>query len=348
MNWTMGPFVKRKEENPCLCPDDKYVFDCPVQKRPIHWMEKDVFNPAAVVKDGKVYLLFRAEDAVGSHAGTSRIGMAISEDGLHFEIQPSPVFYPDHDDCLDWEWDGGCEDPRIVEREDGVYVMLYTSYDGQVARLCSASSTDLCHWQKHGPVFRNAYGGKYTDLYCKSGSVVTRRQGERFVAERIDGRYLMYFGEGRLYAATSDDLLSWEPVELLPEGGKEAGLYPLMLPRKARYDEFLCEPGPQAIITDKGILLLYNGKCSNPERLGGHTTLYAAGQVLFDKENPLEVLARMTEPFLTPSEDFELNGQVMPTCFIEGLVYFKGAYFLYYGTADSKVAVATCPHQEGM
>ena len=27
-------------------------------------------------------------------------------------------------------------------------------------------------------------------------------------------------------------------------------------------------------------------------------------------------------------------------CFLEGLVYFKGRWFLYYGTADSKIAVA--------
>ena len=51
----------------------------------IRWDDKDVFNPAAVVRDGKVHLLFRAEDKIGKFAGTSRIGLAISEDGLHFE-----------------------------------------------------------------------------------------------------------------------------------------------------------------------------------------------------------------------------------------------------------------------
>lgn len=27
-------------------------------------------------------------------------------------------------------------------------------------------------------------------------------------------------------------------------------------------------------------------------------------------------------------------------CFLEGMVFFKGKWFLYYGTADSKIAVA--------
>lgn len=71
--------------------------------------------------------------------------------------------------------------------------------------------------------------------------------------------------------------------------------------------------------------------------------MYQPGQALLDRDNPTQVLARTSQPFLSPSEPFELAGQVMPTCFIEGLVRFKGQYFLYYGTADSRVAVACCP-----
>lgn len=343
MDWTIGPFEKVSHANPCLAPQPGSSFFCPMQQRQIRWEEKDVFNPAAVVRDGRVWLLYRAEDAVGAHAGTSRIGLAVSGDGLHFETLPAPVLYPGHDGMEAEEWDGGCEDPRVVEREDGTYVMLYTAYNGQLARLCSASSTDLRSWQKHGPVFRQALGGKYKDLYCKSGAVVTSLQGGRFVARKIGGRYWMYWGEGQVYAAVSDDLLAWEPVEFRASGAGEKVLYPVMSPRTGRFDEQLCEPGPQAIWSDQGILLLYNGKGPNPGRLGGHDTMYQPGQALFDPDNPTQVLARTTRPFLTPSEDFELTGQVMPTCFIEGLVWFRERYFLYYGTADSRVAVACCP-----
>jgi predicted GH43/DUF377 family glycosyl hydrolase len=84
----------------------------------VKWEGKDVFNPAAVVKDDKVYMLYRAEDFVGKHKGTSRLGLAISEDGLHFNRLPEPVFYPDNDKMKEFEWEGGCEDPRIVEDEN--------------------------------------------------------------------------------------------------------------------------------------------------------------------------------------------------------------------------------------
>jgi beta-1,2-mannosidase len=50
--------------NPILGPDSSTSFLCPVRKKPVLWEEKDVFNPAAVVKDGFVYLLYRAEDKV--------------------------------------------------------------------------------------------------------------------------------------------------------------------------------------------------------------------------------------------------------------------------------------------
>jgi predicted GH43/DUF377 family glycosyl hydrolase len=53
------------------------------------------------------------------------------------------------------------------------------------------------------------------------------------------------------------------------------------------------------------------------------------------------VLDRTENYFIRPELSFELTGQyVAGTVFLEGLVYFKKRWLLYYGTADSKVAVA--------
>src|SRR5687768_9762188 len=82
--WMIGPFSKQSSVNPCLKPKATLFFD-PVLRRNIGWEAQDVFNPAAVVKEGKVHLLYRAEDTVKKYAGTSRIGLASSPDGLHFE-----------------------------------------------------------------------------------------------------------------------------------------------------------------------------------------------------------------------------------------------------------------------
>ncbi len=82
---------------------------------------------------------------MGHPAGTSRIGLATSADGLHFTRSPAPVLYPGPDAFRSLEWEGGCEDPRVVEDEKGTYYMTYTAFDGRMARLLIATSTDLQH-----------------------------------------------------------------------------------------------------------------------------------------------------------------------------------------------------------
>ena len=85
-NWALLPFTKADDVNPVLLPDTNSTFHCPVRKDTVvQWEEKDVFNPAAVVRNDTVFLLFRAEDSIGKFAGTSRIGIAWSTDGLHFK-----------------------------------------------------------------------------------------------------------------------------------------------------------------------------------------------------------------------------------------------------------------------
>src|SRR5690606_39046862 len=100
-DWTMGPFLKINESNPVLTPLEYSVFVCPVRGSEVRWESKDVFNPAAVVKDDKIYLLYRAEDTVGRHAGTSRIGLAESTDGINFNRRPEPVLFPHEDAYID-------------------------------------------------------------------------------------------------------------------------------------------------------------------------------------------------------------------------------------------------------
>jgi len=348
-DWVMIPFEKIDEVNPVLNPNSSSVFYCPVRKDTVRWEEKDVFNPAAVVKDDKVYLLYRAEDTVGKYAGTSRIGMAISSDGLHFETLPEPVFYPDNDDQKEFEWEGGVEDPRIVEDENGTYYMTYTAYNGDKARLFIATSTDLVNWTKHGSIFSKTEGGKFVAIWSKAGSIVTKQVGNKLLATKINGKYWMYFGESNIYIATSDNLIDWTPMPETDESKKQydemrghEAFKIIFAPREGKFDSELVEPGPPAILTDKGILIIYNSKnhsvTGDPNLPGG---TYSAGQVLLDATDPTKVIARTESNFFKPEKPYEITGQVNSVSFLEGLVHFNGIWFLYYGTADSKIAVAT-------
>jgi beta-1,2-mannosidase len=330
-SWALLPFVKVDSANPVLEPGNG-TFLCPILKKEIRWEDKDVFNPAAMVRDGKIWMLYRAEDKIGKFAGTSRLGLATSDDGLHFERKSEPVFYPDNDSLKIYEWEGGVEDPRVVETSDGKYIMTYTSFDGETARLMLATSTDFTHWTKHGIVLK----GKYKNTWSKSGAIIARQNSDRIVAEKINGKYWMYFGDTDLFMASSDDLINWNPLE---ENGQ---LKKVLSPRPGYFDSRLVESGPYALLREAGILLIYNGmNLANQQR---DTSLapgsYCGGQALFDRSQPDKLISRLEENFIRPDKAYETSGQVNQVCFLEGMVPFRGKWFLYYGTADSKIAVA--------
>jgi predicted GH43/DUF377 family glycosyl hydrolase len=352
-DWALLGFTKIDSVNPVLEPGNGSFID-PIRRKEVAWEAKDVFNPAIVVKDGKIFMLYRAQDKIGQPAGTSRIGLAVSTDGYHFTRFPSPVLYPDNDAEKKYEWQGGCEDPRIVEDEKGVYYMTYTAYDGQNARLLVATSTDLLHWAKKGPVFANAYKGKYSDQWSKSGAIVSRYENGKITAARIGGKYWMYWGDQFIWAAVSDDLLHWTPVEKGMDETDAVSLrgqalhmpdLKIVLPtRSKKFDSDLVEPGPPAMLTDKGILLFYNSR--NIPSIGDPSLpegTYTGAQALLDKDDPTRILHRMDTWFIKPDKPYEMNGQVGKVCFLEGLALFHDRWFLYYGTADSKIAVATRP-----
>ncbi|MEX2344179.1 MAG: glycoside hydrolase family 130 protein [Balneolaceae bacterium] len=266
------------------------------------WEAKDVFNPAAWSDGEQIYMLYRGEDStgIGDWNGTSRIGLATSTDGIHFSREPEPVYEP----VADWELPGGAEDPRIVEIDDTFY-MTYTAYDGETARQALASSPDLRNWDRHGLIFPELG-------WTKAGTIVP---------EKINGRYWMYFGDTNIWIAWSEDLVNWTPIE-----------EPVMRPREGMFDSGLIEPGPTPLITEQGILMLYNSADDD--------LVYRTGQALFDKNDPTKLLSRSDEFFMEPDEELEVDGQIPNVVFIEGYAELNGRGFLYFGMGDSGIGVA--------
>jgi predicted GH43/DUF377 family glycosyl hydrolase len=363
-DWALGPFTP-----PVRVLEDRVdvSFACPLSTGPVFWAAKDAFNPGAVVHDGKVCLLVRGEDAVGRYAGTSRIGLATSSDGLLFELDPEPVLAPRNDRWQAWEWPGGLEDPRVVTAPDGTIVCTYTAFDGKVGCLFVATSRDLRVWTKHGPAFA---GSPYVRRPTKAGAILTELRDGRLVAAQVDGKFWMYWGEGTIFAATSTDLIRWTPLEAdsspdkyltwdpevkgpmghwqLERVAGPQGLRPLAGPRRTRFDSLLTEPGPPPVLTPNGIVLIYNG--ANHYQGGAPDTppfAYQPGQLLFDPADPTAVIGRLEQPFLT-IDSSEAQGQVGNVCFAEGLVAFEGRWLLYMGLADSRVGVSVAALNSGV
>ncbi len=335
----LGPFNRPANAAPVIKPNSASVFNCPMRGRPVHWEAKHTFNPAAVVRDGKIYVLYRAEDDVGhTYAGyTSRLGLAWSEDGVNFTRHPTPVLFPDNDAEKEREWEGGCEDPRLVELEDGSYAVFYTQYhriptekDWKVT-IGIATSTDLFNWKKQGHIVAKLPSGEKL-VPRKSASLVCRVQDGRLVAARINGRYWLYQGEHTITVMSSENLRDWDavPGDVL---GKRPG----------HYDSGFPECGPPAVLTERGIVLLYNAKNATDDTRDATLppAVYSAGQALFDAKDPARLLALSDRPFFKPELPWEASGQYVDgTTFIEGLALFKDRWYLYYGSADTFVGVA--------
>jgi predicted GH43/DUF377 family glycosyl hydrolase len=300
--YPLGPFV-RDRANPILRPGTQ------------PWESKFVFNPAAVVKDGLVQLLYRAQ---GPDL-RSAIGLATSSDGVHFRRRSEPVLVASEP----YELPGGCEDPRVV-RVGGTYYMTYTGYDGTSARLCLATSRDLVRWTKHGPLFPDFETRDVGKPWSKSGAILTTKVTDPATKRR---RYVMYFGDKDIYYAWSDDLVHWTPGPVDQ---------PVMRPEPGTYSAELLEAGPPPLITANGyILLIHNAAAHDPDG----KLVYRAGQALIDPRAPLTELARLTQPFLVPTTPDETAGQVDNVVFVEGLVAYRGEWLLYYGEGDAGVGV---------
>lgn len=297
----LGPF-RPYDRNPILRP------------RGSGWESASVYNPAALVRGDDVVLLYRA------HASdiVSHVGLATSADGIDFVREPEPVLSPSE------PYDRfGCEDPRVTEI-DGTYYLTYTGWDRTAAQLCLATSRDLHTWTKHGPLFPSfdTFGGHQGRedgrTWSKAGGILPVPVG---------GRYLMYFGEGSIFHAWSDDLIHWTPE---PE--------PVMEPAPGTFGSALVEVGPPPILTSSGlILLLHNAAVKTAD--GG--VRYTCGQLLLHPDDPGTILAQLNRPWLEPSTYEDTHGLVSNVTFVEGLAFHRGTWFAYYGQSDSTLGVAT-------
>lgn len=291
-----------------------------------NWESAYLYNPSAIVIDNKVWLLYRAQNS----SRTSSIGLAWSDDGYNFTRYSKPVLTGTES----YERKGGVEDPRVI-RVNGTFYMTYTGFDGKTARLCLATSTDLVNWQKYGPILPNVTDVVYDwqnplaqwsprQGWSKSGAILNERQP--------DGTYHMHFGDSFLYYANSTDLIHWNyTINQMP-----------WAPKLNVWEQGLMESaGPPVKTRDGKWLKIYNGVGTG---LGGYRPAqYSTGQMLIDPVNLPQgpPLARLETPLLQPTSVHELQGQVDDVIFTEGMVQFKGQWFLYFGAGDAFLSTAT-------
>lgn len=290
----------RYSSTPILLPDPTSV-----------WETYNVFNPSVLYTNGLFHMHYRAQGL----DWVSRIGYAVSKDGIEWNRLRQPVLEPQGVGEA-----RGVEDPRVVEIE-GTFYMTYTAYGNEY----------------HGPGKPTHAGGGILPMIASSSNLIDwERLGPMVVGEdnkdhvlfprKIGGRYAaLHRRLPNVWIAYSEDLLSWPNTAM-------ASIYG---PRKDHWwDSQSVGNNGTPIETDQGWLVLNHAY--SPDRV------YRLGVILLDLEDPTQVIHRPLEPIFQPKELWELRGDVPNVVFSCANPVINGRVFVYYGGADHAIGLATC------
>ncbi len=302
---------RRSPKNPIIVPRAENV-----------WEARATFNPAAIMLNKKVHLVYRAL----SGDNTSTLGYARVENYTDVvERSSSPIYVPreNFESKKSSDQGSGCEDPRLTKIGKNIY-LCYTAYDGvsppRVA-ISSISEKDFVSanwkWQKPFLVTPPDIDDKDACLFPEKFKL------GYFILHRIDNE------------VCGDYLSSLDfRHEVVKRCIKVIG------PRANTWDGSKVGVSAPPVKTKHGWLLLYHGVSKS------HNT-YRIGCVLLDLKDPAVVLARSADPIFEPEEQYEKSGTVNNVVFPCGMVVRPAGagrrkmLYIYYGGGDRVVGVAS-------
>ena len=266
-----------------------------------------VCNPAAIMHNGETLLLLRVIDQLGS----SHITVARSKNGeTDWRINTELLLAPTDRD-LPYEV-YGCEDPRVSFLADrGEYVITYTGFSPLGAGVCIATTKDFQTIERYGLVL--APNNKDASIFPR----------------QVNGRYFMLHRPAlgsmeHIWLAESEDLIHWgRPWMIIEERG---GPW---------WDGEKVGGGPPPIETPDGWLVIFHGVQQT-----SHGPIYRVGLALLDLENPRKVIRRLPRWVLGPKESYESSGLIPGVVFPTGTIVDGDDIRLYYGAADTRIAMA--------
>jgi len=270
-----------------------------------------VFNAASVkLADGDTLLLCRVEDRRGlSHLSAARSANGI--DGWRIDSAPTMPAQPQEFPEEIW----GIEDPRITyvpELEQ--YAVAYTSFARGGPGVSLALTKDFKSFERFGVIMPPE---------DKDAALLPRRVGGRWA---LIHRPMTALG-AHMWISYSPDLKHWGSHKVILEA-RRGGWWDA---NKIG----LCSP---PIETAKGWLMIYHGV-----RQTASGSIYRLGLALFDLERPDICLQRGDSWVFGPEASYERGGDVKDVVFPCGQTIGADGDTInvYYGAADSSVALAT-------
>jgi predicted GH43/DUF377 family glycosyl hydrolase len=228
-------------------------------------------------------------------------------------IDTEPTLRPDPERYPEELW--GIEDPRITYVEElGKYAIAYTAFSKGGPGVALALTEDFRSFERLGLVMQPE---------DKDAAVLPRR---------IDGSFAlihrpMHDSGAHVWISYSPDLRNWGGHKLLLHARKGGW-----------WDANKVGLSPPLIETSRGWLMIYHGV---RHTAGG--CLYRLGVALFALDQPDQLLARGDSWIFGPETTYEREGDVANVAFPCGytLAPDGDTLRLYYGAADSSMALAT-------
>jgi predicted GH43/DUF377 family glycosyl hydrolase len=270
-----------------------------------------VFNAAAVrLPDGDTLLLCRVEDRSGlSHLCAARSANGIDE----WRVDPQPTLMSNPAEYPEEIW--GIEDPRITYvPELDQYAVAYTSFARGGPGVSLVLTKDFRSFERYGVIMSPE---------DKDAALLPRRISGRWA---LIHRPMTSLG-AHMWMSYSPDLRHWGSHKIILEA-RRGGWWDA---NKIG----LCSP---PIETAKGWLTIYHGV-----RQTASGCIYRLGVALFDLEEPTICLQRGDSWIFGPETQYERDGDVKDVVFPCGQTIGEDGdtINLYYGAADSSIALAT-------
>ena len=275
-----------------------------------------VFNAAAAKINDKILLLVRVED----FRGISHFTLARSNDGIsNWDIDKEPTLYPDPANHPEELW--GIEDPRVTWIDKlGKWIIAYTSFSKGGPLVSLATTEDFKTFERIGPVIppedKDAalFPKQFDDKWAMLHRPVARSPNI----------------SANIWISFSSDLRQW--------GNHQELIYAR---EGSWWDANRIGLSAPPLETPEGWLILYHGVRSTPSG-----SIYRLGLVLLDLENPFRVIRRTDEWIFGPKAAYEREGDVDDVVFPCGWILKDDNIYMYYGAADSCIALATAKLNE--
>ncbi len=132
-SWAWLNFERPAGVNPIISPDATSQFFCPMRQTAMKWEESDTFNPAATVINGRIVVLYRAEDNTANSYCAGQVLFDKKDPTKVIDRLDEPFFIPEADFEKSGQYPAGTVFIEGLVPMGGKWFLYYGCADSRVS-----------------------------------------------------------------------------------------------------------------------------------------------------------------------------------------------------------------------